>query len=62
MKTHRYELKLPDYENHILEVLKDKYKIKPSTFIKQAIVEKVKRDIDEIRKNYLIECGEIAPF
>jgi len=62
INKYRYELKLNDFENHCIEVLRDVYKIKPSEFLRQALIEKIKKDIPEIRKKYLIECGNIAPF
>ena len=62
VQKHRYELKLNDFENHIVEVLKDCYKIKPSEFTRQALVEKCQRDLPEIRKRYLVKIGQECPF
>ena len=45
-----------DEINHYLDVLVNKYHVKKSQFIREVIVEKIKKDIPEIRRQYLIEC------
>jgi hypothetical protein len=59
--------KLTNFKNnqeiiHYLDVLKNKYKINKSQFIRTAIVEKIKKDIPEIRKQYLVKIGKQCPF
>jgi len=50
MKLERKEIRLSKFELHCCEVLKQKYKINPSHFIRQAFVEKLRREIPAIRE------------
>jgi len=50
MKLERKEIRLSKFELHCCEVLKQKYKINPSHFIRLAFQEKLKRDMPAIRE------------
>jgi hypothetical protein len=50
MRLKSKQIRLSDEELHYCEVLKNVYKVNPSNFIRQAFVEKLKKDIPEIRK------------
>ncbi len=45
-------VKLNNEEIFYLSVLKDKYKVNQSSFIRLAIIEKLKRDVPELRKEF----------
>jgi len=49
MKLKTKQIRLSDSEYHYCEVLKNVYKINPSHFIRQAFVEKLKKDIPKFR-------------
>jgi len=59
MKLERKEIRLSKEELHFCEVLKKVYKINPSNFIRQAFIEKLKRDIPGIRER---NRGKDCPF
>ena len=52
MRLKTKQIRLSDEELHFCEVLKNVYKINPSNFIRQAFVEKLKKDIPKIRENH----------
>ena len=47
--------KLSENEIYYLKVLKEKYNIKPNYFVRQSIIEKLKRDIPKIREQNKIK-------
>jgi len=49
MKLKTKQIRLSDSEYHYCDVLKNVYKINPSHFIRQAFVEKLKKDIPKFR-------------
>lgn len=49
-------------ESHYLDVLHDVYKIKASSFIRDAIIEKLKRDIPKLREAYKHKDDFVCPF
>jgi len=51
MRLKRIEIRINDFEFHCIEVLKKKYHINPSHFIREAFQEKLKRDMPMIREN-----------
>lgn len=61
MKSKRCEIRLNEFEYHVLDVLKNTYKIKPSDFIRQAIIEKAKKDGPKMREKFIEEKTKL-PF
>jgi len=49
MKLKTKQIRLSDSEYHYCDVLRKVYKINPSHFIRQAFVEKLKKDIPKFR-------------
>ncbi len=47
---------------YYLSVLKCKYNINPSAFVRSAIIEKCQKDIPEIRKEYKNQIKKNCPF
>lgn len=56
------QFKINEQMAHYFDVLEKTYSINNSQFIRQAIEEKLKRDMPEIRKQHQIKLGNIAPF
>jgi len=55
--------KLSEDELYYLYFLKNKYHIKINQFVRNAIIEKLQRDMPEIRKEYLKNKNkEYCPF
>lgn len=55
-------IRLSKNEKHYLDVLENTYSIKVSSFIRDAIVEKLRRDIPELRKKYKEKDEFKCPF
>lgn len=62
MRLKRKEIRLSEEEHHFCEVLQKVYKINTSSFIRQAFVEKLKKDIPEIRKRFAENYSRNLPF
>lgn len=56
------QVKISKEQQHYLDVLKSTYKVNPSFFIRNAIIEKLKRDIPELRKKYKEKDKFVCPF
>lgn len=54
--------KLSQEEIHFLSVLKQKYRIKVNKFVRDAIIEKLQKDVPKIRKDYEKKNKIIYPF
>ena len=61
MRLKTKQIRFSEKELHFCEVLKNVYKINPSQFIRQAFIEKLQRDMPEIRKEFA-ERNENLPF
>jgi len=57
--TEMYSFKTSKFQAHCFEVLNRVYKINPSSFIRIAIEEKLKRDIPKLRES---RNKEYCPF
>jgi hypothetical protein len=56
------QVKISKEQQHYLDVLKNVYKINPSSFIRIAMEEKLKRDIKELRKKHKEKNDFVCPF
>ncbi len=56
------QIKINKKMQHYFTVLHDIYKINCSQFIRQAFIEKLKRDIPEIRKKHKEKDNFVYPF
>ena len=55
-------IRLTEQESHYLDVLSKKYKINTSRFIRQSIIEKLQRDMKNIREKHKLKDTFICPF
>jgi hypothetical protein len=60
--TERYTIMISEKQKHYLSVLHEKYKINSSEFIRQAIDEKMQRDVKNIRIKFKKDNSVKLPF
>lgn len=54
--------KLSENEIHFLSILKEKYHIKINRFVRDAIMEKLQKDVPKMRKEYEKKNKLTIPF